>query len=264
MRTALRRLRRWVGVTRFRLRYRRFLLPRTLAAFADAYPEAHFAQVGANDGDHHDHLRPYVLGRGWRGVLVEPVPYLFERLTANYGALDRLTLVNVAVGPADGRMPFFHLRDASEEERRTLPDWYDGVGSFNRDALLAHAAQIPDFAERIVEREVETLRFETLWRRHGLGRLDLLLIDTEGYDWEIIRSVDLAGLAPRLVIYEHFHLSPEDRAACREHLRTAGYLVKEEGLDTLALREEDDRLTARFRRWRPGVGGVSKADEPGG
>ena len=97
--------------------------------------------------------------------------------------------------------------------------------------------------------------------REGGERPDLLVIDTEGHDWAIIRSIDLASHGPRLLIYEHFHLSREDRAACLAHLQAAGYETLEEGFDTLALRPEDDALTRRFRELEPHVGGVAKYEE---
>ena len=47
--------RRWA-----RLRYRRLLArmagPRLLRRFAEAYPEAFFVEIGANDGEQHDQL----------------------------------------------------------------------------------------------------------------------------------------------------------------------------------------------------------------
>ena len=50
--------------------------------------------------------------------MVEPVPYVFERLRGNYAGVDRVTLENAAVGATDGDLPFYYLVDASDEERR--------------------------------------------------------------------------------------------------------------------------------------------------
>lgn len=239
-------------------------LRRALDAFAAQYGDAVFVEIGSNDGEQHDHLRPHILAGGWRGVMVEPVPYVFERLKANYAEVDGVALKNAAVAERDGRLPFYHLRDADPAERATLPDWYDGVGSFSREAILTHAPQMPDIAQRIVELEVPALSFASLLAGHGIERPDLVVIDTEGHDWAIIRSIDLAAHGPRMLIYEHFHLSREDRAACREHLRAAGYETLEEGFDTIALRPADDELTRVFRGLEPAVAGVAKSDEEPG
>jgi FkbM family methyltransferase len=237
--------------------------PRFLEAFADSYPDAFFIEIGSNDGDQHDHLRPFILDRGWRGIMVEPVPFVFARLRANYGAIDRVALENVAVADHDGELPFYHLREASPAERAGLQQWYDGIGSFSRDFVLGHGHRIPDIAERLVETTVPTVTFDTLLARHGAPQVDLLLVDTEGFDFEILRAIDLERHRPRLVVHEHFHLSPADRDACRAHLEACGYSVKEEGFDTFSLRPDGDALTDAFHAFRPAVRGVLKAeDEP--
>lgn len=240
---------------------RRLVLPKLLAAFAEEHPEAVFVEIGSNDGEQHDHLRPHILSRAWRGVMVEPVPYVFARLQANYGGIDRVALENVAVAEVSAELPFFYLRDATPEEREHLPDWYDGVGSFDRAAIVSHIAQMPDIEERIVETSVAAIRYDELCDRHGIDRPDLLVIDTEGHDARIIRSIDLAERGPRMLIYEHFHLSAPDRTACRAHLEAGGYETLEEGFDTICLMPAADRLTEQLRRAVPAVAGVAKYEE---
>jgi hypothetical protein len=95
-----------------------------------------------------------------------------------------------------------------------------------------------------------------------VGHVDLLAIDTEGYDWEILRTIDLARWHPRVLIYEHYHLDDADRAGCRAHVEAAGYETMEEGFDTFCLDTAlDDALTEAWRRLSPAVAGVSAADE---
>jgi FkbM family methyltransferase len=238
--------------------------PRLLRAFADRYPEAVFVEVGSNDGEQHDHLRPFIVSRRWRGVMVEPVPYVFERLRRNYAHLDRVALANVAVADIDGELPFFHLVEVEDPVAHGLPPWYDGTGSFSRGALLGHVHEIPDVGERIVERRVPSRTLATLCREHGLDHLDLLLIDTEGHDWEILRSVDLEQIHPRLVVYEHFHLGVDDRRACRARMEAAGYATMEEGFDTFCLDlAPADELTRAWAALKPAVAGVAAYEVAG-
>lgn len=258
----MRGIRRFWRATRYRQLVRSLAGPQLLRAFADAYPQAFFVEIGSNDGEQHDHLRPFILSRPWRGIMVEPVPYVFERLRRNYESQGRIELENVAVAEEDGQLPFYYLVEPTQEERETLPDWYDGVGSFSRDAVVGHAAHIPDIESRIVSSEVTALMFESLCRRNRVERVDLLLIDTEGHDWQILRSIDLGEQRPRLVIYEHYHLSARDRAAAREHLARHGYETMEEGFDTFCLDvSEQDALTATWRALTPAVEGVAAYEE---
>jgi len=236
--------------------------PRLLETFADAYPEAVFVEIGANDGEQHDFLRPLVLSHAWRGVIVEPVPYVFERLVTNYAGRDGLMLENVAVAPQDEQRPFFHLAPVADPEVEGLPRWYDGIGSFSREEVLSHAAQIPDIESRIVCTEVPGVSFDTLCGRHGLDHVDLVLIDTEGYDWEIVKSIDFANRRPRLLVYEHYHLGPEERRACGDHLRRLGYETMEEHFDTFCLdARRDDDLTRFWRTLEPAVPGAARYEE---
>jgi FkbM family methyltransferase len=235
---------------------RRLAAPKLIDAFARVYPEPCFIEIGANDGAQHDHLAAMIRSRPWRGVMVEPVPYVFERLRANYGSLDRVALVNAAIADHDGSVPFYHLREA--EDHNSLPSWYDAIGSLTRAAISGHADQIPDIESRIVEVEVPALTFDSLCARHGIEDVDLLLVDTEGYDREIVRQVDLGRWRPRLLVYEHFHLSAGERRECEDRVAEHGYETMAEGFDTWCLRRgPDDELSRVWRRSKPAIPALS-------
>lgn len=258
MRTVAQRLRGRLRTTRRhwdegRTR-RRLAGPRILRAFAEAHPEAFFVEVGANDGDQHDHLRPFLESGRWRGIMVEPVPYVFERLRGNYGSHAGIALENAAIADRDGELPFYHLRESADRSAEGLPRWYDGIGSFSREAVLNHAALLGDLEDRLVCVQVPCMTFSALCERHGAPRVDLLIIDTEGYDHEILRSIAWDVHRPRLVVYEHYHLAPGDRVQLRAMLSAHGYECKEEGFDTWCLQTGvEDHLTRAFRAAAPGI-----------
>jgi FkbM family methyltransferase len=240
--------------------WRRRMAPKLLAAFAERYPSACFVEIGSNDGHAHDHLRDLIKSGGWTGVMVEPVPEIFERLKRNYGGVEGLVLENAAIADRDGELPFHHLRQADPGEDR-LPDWYQAVGSFKKEVVLSHADQIPDLEERLITVDVPTLTFDSLCRKHGIESIDLLLVDTEGYDYELLANVDLPAHHPRLLTYEHFHLDPADRRSCREYVEAAGYETVEEGFDTWCLdTAPTDALTKAWRRLSPALPGLSASD----
>lgn len=219
--------------------------------FGATYPEATFIQIGANDGMARDPLHDQVQRRRWTGVMVEPVPYVFKKLHARYGLHPRIRLEASAIADQAGVLPFYHLREAKPGEK--VWEYYDALGSFRRDVVLKHDQFVPDIAERLVETQVPCITFSDLCRRHALKQLDLLQIDTEGYDYYILKTVDFELWRPRLLIYEHYHLAPEDRAAARALVRNHGYITFEHGLDTVALdirrrTERDRRLLDLFGR----------------
>lgn len=235
---------------------------RLLRAFGRAFPRARFVEIGANDGVQHDHLRQMIQQLDWRGVMVEPVPYVFERLRHAYRGNDRVVLENAAIADRNGRLPFYHLAKVADYEQEGLPPWYDGIGSFSRDVVLSHVRVIPDIAARLIETEVPVLTFDALCAKHRLESVDLVLIDAEGYDHVILHDLDFGRYRPALVIYEHYHLAAHDRPACRQLMERHGYETLEEGFDTWCLRPDaDSALTQTWRATRPLVPGVYAENE---
>lgn len=203
--------------------------------YARLHPDAFFVQIGAHDGTQLDPLQDEITHRGWRGIMVEPVPYVFARLEARCGGDPRLTLENVAIGAVDGEQEFHHLREAGDED---VWRWYDALGSFRREVVLSHRDLIPDIEDRIVTTRVPCLTFDSLCARHGVEHIDVLQMDTEGYDHEVLRQVDLDRYRPHLVMFEQLHLDEPTRAAARARLEAHGYAHTSDGMDTLGIRLE--------------------------
>ncbi len=218
-------------------------------AFAKSVPEVFFVQIGSNDGDQLDPLRYSILNDHWRGIMIEPVPYVFARLQKNFGTVPGVVLENVAIADRDGTLPFHHLRQATPGEK--LPRLYDALGSFRLEVVLKHDHLIPDIKDRVITTDVKTLSFDSLTRKHGVQRIDVLNIDTEGYDFEILKMIDFDRWSIPLLIYEHPHLSPADRSACEAMLADKGYECFSDDRDTVALRTRSaaipDAVVKEFR-----------------
>lgn len=67
-----------------------------------------FLDLGANDGQTLSNSRALVL-RGWEGVLVEPSPVAFGKLSSLYPSSQKL--LNCAVGESSGEVEFFENPD---------------------------------------------------------------------------------------------------------------------------------------------------------
>jgi FkbM family methyltransferase len=243
-----------------RWRPRRTAGQKLLEAFAEAYPEARFLEIGAGDGLTADHLRPFVVSNEWRGIMVEPVPYVFEELQRNYAEVDRVALENVAIAERDGTLPFYHFAEPTPAERADLPDNYHLVGSASRDLLLRQT-DVPDREHRIVETVVPCMTVESVARKHGFEGFDLVVIDAEGRDAEILGQLDLHDTPPRILVYEDVHLSPEQRAACERRLHAVGYETMVEAFDTWCLdTRAGDSLSERWRELCRSGPAVSRED----
>ncbi|HET9733607.1 MAG TPA: FkbM family methyltransferase [Acidimicrobiales bacterium] len=222
---------------------------RIISEFARCFPAAFFVQVGSNDGMKLDPLRRHILRRPWSGIMIEPLPYVFEQLASQYRDHPRIALENVAVADHDGTAELFYLPQSADP---SLPDWYDALATFRKDVLLKHSEFIPDIAERISSVEVPCSTFESICARHSVARIDLIQIDTEGYDFEVIKLIDLERYRPKLVMFEHLHLGPDDLQSCLGRLRSNGYEDLSDTMDTVCLRVDDlgPEQRSLLRLWR--------------
>ena len=198
------------------------------------FPDLHglnFIQVGANDGRRFDPINPYVTHYAWRGVLVEPVPANFRHLQQTYAGNARLTLLQAAVDLQPGRRAVYHL---SEDMPGPVPEWAWGLASFDRSHLL-HTVKAQGWSEDVIAAtDVPTLTWLDLWLKSASGNCDLLVIDTEGYDVTLLRAAGLAEHRPRLIHFEHTHVSPEERLDFYRELIALGYELASDAGDTTA------------------------------
>lgn len=218
-------------------------IDRTIADFSRRASHVYFAQIGSNDGVRGDPIRRHILRDRWSGLLVEPVPYLFERLRALYPRRRGLRFENCAISDRDGVRTLYRLRETDEK----IPGWYEGLATFFPEVLLKHRWSIPEFEARVISEPVCCLTLESLFRRHRIPRLDVFHVDTEGFDGEVLRQFDFDRFRPSLILFEHKHLDQTEREATYARLRIHGYSISAEpvGGDSLAVRSWRSRFTLR-------------------
>jgi FkbM family methyltransferase len=188
---------------------------------ASARPDFFFVQIGANDGVIYDPISAYVRRYQWSGLLVEPVATYFERLKENYRGYLGLSFENAAISDTEGERAFYRIR----EDLDYLPAWCAGLGTFYLDVLLTHRWAIPNLDAYVLEERVRCISLGQLLAKHGVRRIDLLAIDTEGYDYELIKQVDFDRMRPAMLLYEHQYIREADRKACEAMLRRQGYTL---------------------------------------
>ncbi|MBA4066701.1 MAG: hypothetical protein C0501_23945 [Isosphaera sp.] len=193
-------------------------------------PEFTFVQVGANDGVSLDPVRELVLEHRLRGLLVEPVPGLFDRLRSNYEGHAQLKFECCAIGPREGTGTLYRVRPDAP-----LPEHLQLIASFDKGHVVRKVGR-PDAEEFVEAIPVPMLTLPGVLDRHGIPDPTLLVVDVEGFDGEVVRMALDAGIRPAIIQYEWEHLRPPERAACKHLLVAAGYGFVDVGTDTLAVR----------------------------
>lgn len=175
-------------------------------ALVDRHPgPGVFLEIGANDGYSQSNTYHLEKHRGWRGILIEPVPRMY-RLCRTHRRQS--VCFNLAcVGPAGP--PTVTVVDR-------------GLVSVSRGMMPTHEEE-RRVAGHTREITVRTATMSELIDQSGLGTPDVISIDVEGAEREVLSGLDLVQHAPTLLVVET--KDPDGIAAVLDpFLRLAGKL----------------------------------------
>jgi FkbM family methyltransferase len=191
--------------------------------------EAHVLEVGAMDGVRFDQLHLHIVRRKWRAIVVEPLPDMFQLLRDNYSRYPWVKCVNAAIAEQSGSLSMFRV-NPEEATKRGIGQWVVGITSALKGPVLTYLNDI------VSEETVKALTFNDFVRKYSVEKIDVLQIDTEGYDWKILQQIDLYKWNIGLIQIEIINLMPCDRSRVFSYLGAAGYLLNYDGMDVTAVR----------------------------
>lgn len=168
-------------------------------------------------------------------LLIEPVPFYFEKLKENYLKEKRnnnIFFCNYAVSNTDG---FLTLYTPSQKNNfDTNPKkWLNQITSVNKSHLISCDKNVI-----IEELQVPCKRLNTIIKEYGIKKIEYLVIDTEGHEYEILLDFELSLVKPENIIFENCHmdgflLKGRRYNELMSHLQKNGYvLYRENNEDT--------------------------------
>jgi FkbM family methyltransferase len=179
-----------------------------------------YIDIGANHPRISNNTKRFS-ARGWRGINVEPDPEAFGKLQR-----DRKNDINLNLGIGTGRaaVPFFrfHATNLSTFSSEKAQRW-QSKGFELKDSRLV---------------DIRTLS-EILEEHHPTGSIDIMSVDTEGWEMEVLKSNDWSRFVPGLICIETSTAQsgegpPGQRAEITRFLREVGYVdVYENQLNTI-------------------------------
>ena len=191
-----------------------------------------FVQVGSNDGVSaggilgvsSDPLYPYVKEKGWEGIFIEPVQYMFERLQNTYNDTPGLRFLNIAISNEFTEREIWRVK---EDALPHLPWFADKISTFHKSIIYDELAQSVDVDSILVSDRVSCVPlwhvFETYLPNE---KIDLLQIDAEVHDAIILKSSNIPVYRPEFVMLEHKHLKKTEIEEVVALLDYAGYSIE--------------------------------------
>lgn len=180
-------------------------------------------QIGANDGrGFGDPLTRYLHHYPWRAVLVEPQPDVCAVLRNNYAsAPSHLAIENVAISSRADTLVMYRQRNASPAADNQA-SYASSVVSADRSVICR---QLGVSQEEIEHFEVPCTTLDDLVHKHRMHDCDVLQVDTEGHERIVLDTLSFESCRPRVIQFEHGHLSPQDITAVFSRLSRHGYKV---------------------------------------
>lgn len=168
-------------------------------------------QVGANDGKMADPLCGLITPE-WRGVLVEPHPEAFARLQQTYKGFSKLKLVQCAVTERNETVTL-QLCQNTVESSIARGDFKGASGSVS----------------------VQGQTLQTLLQEQSVSRADIMVVDTEGYDYKIVKQIfDVKDFRPTILQFEHTLMEPHQYDELLQLMANNNYSFSQVGVDTVA------------------------------
>ena len=185
-------------------------------------------EVGANDGIIASKSRKLLMGEEWIGILIEPVKFYFNKLVETYQGKSNVTLLNHAISLEERKDAIYRI------DPKFLPDGHygHGVNSFNRNHAGIKRLEKQFGTQSVLSEDIMSYPLSKIILEQGTQCIDLLIIDTEGNDFNVIKSIDFSVIKPIKIIYENKHLH-NDNETCENYLKSLGYAVCRSGSDTI-------------------------------
>lgn len=167
-------------------------------------------QIGANDGKMADPLCGLITPE-WRGLLVEPHPEAFAQLQKTYQGFSKLKLVQCAVTERSETVTL-QLCKNTVESTITRGDVKNLTGSVN----------------------VQGQTLQMLLQDHAISRADIMVVDTEGYDYKIVKQIFDTKVRPTILQFEHTLMEPHQYDELLKLMTQSKYSFSQVGVDTVA------------------------------
>jgi FkbM family methyltransferase len=154
-------------------------------------------------------------------LLVEPVDYNYLLLKKRFSVLKNIFFDKTFISAKDGdKINFYYVKENSIQ--KLGKHWASGLGSFSKDLILSHRSKRFKITENDLElKTIEGVSFNSLCKRYKISSIDKLIIDIEGSEKAVLKTINYEEFKISKIQFEFKHLD--------------GYLNYKNSLDDLIL-----------------------------
>ncbi len=199
---------------------------------------ADIIQIGLMDGISGDPLRPYLPSHKGNVILVEAVNYYCEKLNKLYSDKSNISICNALVSSEESENKFFYIDPNIADEmdgNGPFNKWAHGQGSINKNTIIKwiyknkfrgskYIKNINKYIDSILETVIKSTTLDSICKTYQIKKIDLLIMDVQGAEYEVLKNLKSFDLKPRFIIYEDdSSLKKGERILLEKLLKTEGY-----------------------------------------
>jgi len=221
--------------------------------------EKFIIQVGGNDGVTADPLRKYLKFPGnYRAIIIEPISFYFNKLNNLYLDRNDIKLLKKFVSNEKRIDKIYYIPPKIANQMNghgPKNDWAHGQGSFSKEFIINeikknsfrgnnYIRNMNKFIESIIYEEVENISIKEIKTKKD--DLKLLVIDAQGYEFNILKSINFTEQNFDIIYYEDEDLTLPESKKIRKFLRSNNYFFKSFHSNNVVFTKQKNLLSKIF------------------
>ena len=139
-------------------------------------------------------------------LLVEPLDYNFKLLKKNFQDYENIYFEQSFISNNSKSIIFYYVKEDSI--KKLGKHWARGIGSFSKEHILNHKSKRFQIEESDIESmDIISQTFNQLCEKYNIDTIDNLLIDVEGHEMSILKSIDFSKILILEIKFEFKHLT---------------------------------------------------------
>jgi FkbM family methyltransferase len=152
-----------------------------------------FIECGAYDGITESCCKFFEESMGWKGINIEPIPYIFDKLIQNRPHSTNLML---AMSNYNGSATF---------TQAIHPSLGREFGNGSLSHTDKHKQSLIHQGCKFESISVQTITYEHLIVEQNVTKVDLFVLDVEGHEIQVLEGMKNCGVIPKICCIEHGH-----------------------------------------------------------
>jgi len=153
-----------------------------------------YIEAGANDGVNQSNTLNLSIKRGWRGIMIEPIPALHKKCLLNrpYDISECAALVEPSKTGTNVKLSYANLMTTTKDAFNNPKDFEDHI-----KVGCEIQGNISSF-----EFEAPGLTIDEIVIRHKIDCIDFLSLDVEGYEAQALQGINFSSIKPKFILVE--------------------------------------------------------------